>query len=193
MPSEWVGVVGTAIGAGIGGVVTVASLIVKGRQDGAAEKLREAREDKRREEDRRWEIRRTAVDERREVYRDLLDTAEEFITSTIDFVERSDRPPQKVEQARDRAIRAFIKMKEAATTVNLVAPDPEVPGVVWRIIRTAAPLGLSGEWPDVWLDHRTSFPSTEFMRLQTELAMACRRDLAYEVPPSQVNGPEARD
>jgi hypothetical protein len=85
MPSEWVGVAGTAIGAGIGGVVTVAALIIKGRQDADAEKRRNEWEDRRRRQVQALAIRQLDHSERRDLYRRLRNAGQSAYMAVVIF------------------------------------------------------------------------------------------------------------
>jgi hypothetical protein len=89
---EWIGVAGTALGAGIGGIVTVVSLIVKGRQDASADMRRLAheeratlvtveREDAQRLMERQWDVKRQDVELRRNLYAQLWEVAESILIS----------------------------------------------------------------------------------------------------------------
>src|SRR5262245_54748587 len=72
MASEWVGVIGTAIGAGIGGVVTVANQIIRGRQELANERERRQFDSWVKAQDHKWEARRHNFVERQALYEDIL-------------------------------------------------------------------------------------------------------------------------
>lgn len=78
MDGAWVGVIGTGIGAALGGVVTLLSMMIKGQQDERSRQQRDAREDQRRTDDREWAAQRDNVEARRVHYSDLLQRARDL-------------------------------------------------------------------------------------------------------------------
>jgi hypothetical protein len=111
-----VGVVGTAVGAGIAGVVAAVSLIVTGRRD-----------DRRRAEDRISEIKRDTHDQRREIYRGLLATARELVATTECYrTQATDRPDQDKQDASAEMTALARKLNEAVDDMTLLAHDPQI-------------------------------------------------------------------
>jgi hypothetical protein len=103
MAAEWTAVVSTALGAGIGGIVTIASLVVRGRQEAVREERRLAHErdeaqarldveDQRRGRDRAWDITMEGISARRDTYIRLLRSITSFddLLATIALAEPPD-------------------------------------------------------------------------------------------------------
>ncbi|MGW4791636.1 hypothetical protein ACWEPC_04350 [Nonomuraea sp. NPDC004297] len=72
MTPQWIGVVGTALGAAIGSLVAIASVFLRARQEAAAEAREHEREQVRRARDREWDITVQGLDARRQTYATLL-------------------------------------------------------------------------------------------------------------------------
>jgi hypothetical protein len=129
--SEWTAVVGTAIGAGIGGAVTVVSLSIKGKQDTDARKEAAAQAQRHREEDRAWQVKVQNVDERRGLYARLLRTASDLLDALKPLAR--DLPGwgpearrRRVEGSLDRAKELDTRYRELVAETNVVAVDAAV-------------------------------------------------------------------
>jgi hypothetical protein len=177
MASEWVGVAGTAIGAGIGGVVTVASLIVKGRQDETAEIRRHEREDQQRADDRSWSLRQQQRDDRRALYAELVRIARELIRITREFPE--DRIAE-VGQLIDQ-------FEETEATVSLMAVDDSVITASYDVFEAASDVRATRRHHaevasgSGWMDNSRWAETAQALWDATEnLIAACRRDLGFE-------------
>ncbi|MET9249652.1 hypothetical protein [Nonomuraea sp. NPDC003709] len=72
MTPQWIGVIGTALGAAIGSLVAIASVFLRARQEAAAEAREHKREQARRARDREWDITVQGLDARRQTYATLL-------------------------------------------------------------------------------------------------------------------------
>jgi hypothetical protein len=189
--SEWIAVVGTAIGAGIGGAVTVASLSIKGKQDADARKDAAAEEQKHRMEDRAWQIKVQNVDERRKLYAKLLRTASDLIDA-LGFTKAArgmwdEGQRRRSQESVDRAKELHAQYRELAAETNVVAVDPAVIDLVERIHNLVKDMLtiVSAVGPDP--DQHGAVHTTLWMELLPELREACRRDLGYDVPASADN------
>jgi hypothetical protein len=125
MASEWVAVAGTAIGASIGGVVTVASMIVKGRQDADARQEVTAREDRLRQDDRAWTVKLHNLEQRRELYARLLRSAAE-LGPAIQALLWPNQPADKQKQAEGVAQSHFDAFGEVTAEIEVIAVDRSV-------------------------------------------------------------------
>jgi hypothetical protein len=83
MDPGWAGVIGAAIGAAIGGLVTLGSLWIKGRQDHAARVAQIERDDEIREQDRSRSVHQQNIEQRRVLYANLLSSAAD-LTLAVD-------------------------------------------------------------------------------------------------------------
>ncbi|MFI6910170.1 hypothetical protein ACIBKY_53600 [Nonomuraea sp. NPDC050394] len=72
MTPQWIGVIGTALGAAIGSLVAIGSVFFKARQEVAAEERQYRRERALRARDRTWDITVQGLDARRKTYATLL-------------------------------------------------------------------------------------------------------------------------
>jgi hypothetical protein len=164
MASAWVGVIGTAIGAGIGGVVTVVALMIKGRQEEAAEIRRNEREDQQRAEDRIWSARQQQTDKRQALYADLIRMANELVL-------RTDLIPD--EERLNEVIQLIDRYEETEANVTLVAVDGAVIRAAFEVSSAAYAVRHQGVRADkgahdAWCD---LYDATE------RLVDVCRRDL----------------
>jgi hypothetical protein len=176
MPSEWVGVVGTGIGAAIGGVVTVASLVVKGRQDEVAEKRREQREDRVRTEDREWSLRERNLEKRQDLYYELWNAALVVLESVgnarvaIRDAGDDDDSAKTREEARVKATAAIDTFNEIRRRVIVVAINRTVLEEANSFVR----------WATDHLKENTESTMMDGAQIIERMSAACRRDLGYD-------------
>lgn len=78
VPGEWIGLVGTAIGTGIGAMAAVGSLIVRARQEAFADERRHLRDLESRSRERAWEITFAGLEARRAAFISLIEAVTIF-------------------------------------------------------------------------------------------------------------------
>jgi hypothetical protein len=180
MPSEWVGVVGALGGAAIGGVVTVASLIVKGRQDETADKRRNEREDRLRSDERAWQVKQQNIEQRRELYADLLRAADrldsglDHLAWLLEDAHRADDASAWRQHLEDDESR----LGRAVALVEVQSPDDKLVKFAQEV-RWRAESGLTR----ALLDDPVTGVNEERAKLHQalmELHRGCRRDLGYD-------------
>jgi hypothetical protein len=184
--SEWVGVIGTGIGAGIGGVVTVVSLWIKGRQDAAARREQAEREDRLQSEDRAWVVKERDVEQRRATYAELLDLAR-AITNDLGALNKhgrdssgptgDPRSDDLFQQGRDLVGNNLAKFRGLLSRASLHAVDQEP-------LRRADQYFAAATELHVLLSQERQAPLDQLlalMDLKTNMEEACRRDLDLSV------------
>lgn len=181
MASEWVGVVGALGGAGIGGVVTVASLIVKARQDEAAEKRRSEREDRLRAEDRARELHIQNLEDRRSLYARLLRSADKVNLQAVLVLSRTAANDDQQERLLREALASLEVFKNDAAATEVAAVDrtvleaaTELGDQVGAIIQGIWLLGIHDQDDQVEFGERLRKINVE---LFPKLRAAIRRDL----------------
>jgi hypothetical protein len=181
--SDWVGVAGTAIGAGIGGVVTVASHIVRGRQDTGARREAAEREDRLRVEDRSWSVRQHRLDERRVAYADLLDAARRVRNNVEALAQHMASPGEwgvlMITAGREATAGSLDDFHRRLSRSVLQAVDRSVLDIADRIFAKATAIRVSLEKAD-GLD--VTGDVVALTGLTADLENACRRDLGLDAP-----------
>jgi hypothetical protein len=185
MAGEWTGVVGTAIGAGIGGVVTITSLVVRGRQEAAREERRLAHEreaerkrldveEQRRGRDRAWNITMEGIAARRETYVRLLGKVASFseLLVTTAVLEPGDHAAMQLQA--DEMVRA---MNGLVSEVDANSQHREVGIMLRRLLSRCHDLKSTSmaELPEL---------VRAIQGLIEDLTNICRWDLgSYALPP----------
>lgn len=185
MASEWVGVIGTAVGAGIAGMVGVASLVVRGRQDAEARRELAEREDRLRAEDRAWTVKERDVEQRRAIYADLLDRAR-AITNDLGAMNKhghasagpgSPESDDLFKMGRDLVQRNLDEFRALISRASLSAIDQEP-------LRRADAFFAEATGLHVLLSQHRQAPLDQLLGLidlKANLEEACRRDLDLSV------------
>jgi hypothetical protein len=173
--SEWVGVVGTAIGAGIGSVVTVVSLFVKGKQ-----------EDRARADDRVWTVRLQNVEQRRELYATLLRSATDVEDALYSLLWPFGLPEEGHQERADRARTRLGQFQEIATDIDLAAVDRSVIEAAeeFRFVADRA-IVRNPEYDDPAdamgpVDRAREQLGRLLQEVHPALRDACRRDLGFD-------------
>jgi hypothetical protein len=189
MASEWVGVVGTGIGAAIGGVVTVVSLWVKGGQDRDARREEAEREDRLRADDRAWTVTLQNVEQRREFHAELIERARALVRAGRRFVwslQAPDVPEVEVlrETRADELLACLIDYRSSAARAEVMAIDHDLLDTARRMALVAANIvalaPADGGEPAIDLLRQEA---RDLRRLSNKLTVVCRRDLG--LPNSQ--------
>jgi hypothetical protein len=182
-------VIGTAIGAAIGGVVTVASLIVKGRQDAAAEQRRNDREDHQRREDHALAVRERDHDKRQSLYRQINVEANQarlaaIIASLTARIDTSDEEEIERALASDRVGQFWTRFSSDG---DMIAYSEEVIEAATEVVQA-----LNGALNTIRSEPHakgsiTNEPHDSALnasnRAMGQLRDACRRDLGYDTAP----------
>jgi hypothetical protein len=187
--SDWVGVIGTGIGAGIGGLVTVASLIVKGRQEAAADRRRGERDDRKRREDQDWSIRTDGRSERRDLYALVLEAASSAASQRrsillIEDIAASRGEASSTDQVVDQVLEGFQRV----STYNERVAGLEVVAVEARLLEHARQVGehnsrfFHAVLEEVSLEELHQQDGKLSVELEPSLRDSCRRDLNLDVP-----------
>ncbi|MGI5154121.1 hypothetical protein [Microbispora sp. CA-102843] len=174
-----IGVIGTAIGAAVGSGFAVVSLILKARQDTAAELRQHQREEARRSRDRTWEITLQNLDARRETYAGVLRHAvayDKWLASVVEL------PREPVPRAAGRSSRSSASkqphilpdLEDLVFQVDVHAQDPEVGEVLREFLQKAQEAQAAIEAGD---RHTAARLAAEVKMLISKLRNTCRWDL----------------
>ena len=192
MTAEWVGVIGVAIGASIGGIVTVASLVVRGRHEAAreerrfehereTERIRGEAEEMRRSRDRRWDITLHGLEQRRDTYARLLRAVAEY-DERMELLSKLalDRRTSGLAGERRETEKALQAIKDLVAEVEVMSQDSEVNGAVRQLITRGSAL-------------ERALPSASSAEIQTAIRQVravvpnlnniCRWDLGLNAQP----------
>ncbi|MCF6468911.1 hypothetical protein FAF44_11010 [Nonomuraea sp. MG754425] len=152
MTPQWIGVVGTALGAAIGSLVAIASVFLRARQEAAAEAREHEREQVRRARDREWDITVQGLDARRQTYATLLRRAAaysrhlEAITEQASAAVGDKRVPHPL---RGELHTSRAELEDLVFEVDVHAQHPLVGDVLRQLLQEgeAAQDALeAGEW-----------------------------------------------
>lgn len=127
--SEWVGVVGTVIGAGIAGAVTVANLMFNAK----AEQRRIEHDDRLREQERAWTLRQQNLEARKALFVKLLEAAisyRELMRRLYDLLDFFDVPTFPTSEpstpSGEELSRGFDQLTELQATITSLYPEVNV-------------------------------------------------------------------
>jgi len=189
MPSEWVGVVGALGGAAIGGVVTVASLVVKGRQDQAAEERRNEREDRHRAEDKAAAELQESRDKRQELYVNLLKSSNAIRSSVTgilfaqvtleDEVQDADISLQQLADRRAALLARLETHRDLTVQATVISIGGQVANVAREIYEDALTI-YSGSDRGGWASAGLQDVVNSVNQLTRRLPDEVRRDLGYD-------------
>jgi len=191
--SEWVGVVGTGIGAGIGGVVTVVSLWIKGRQDTTARREAAERDDRLRADDRKWQLIQQHADKRREVYGELLGTVNNVVNGLAEVYTSALEDAEPPEDNWDTYVRSMApelvaaeleKFRAAAKQITLVAVDAALLRglTAFELAANAALVTANTDAGQLKRD------AERLVKLRVQLQKRCRLDLGFDTDGTGADG-----
>jgi hypothetical protein len=182
MSGEWMAVVGTAIGATVGGVVTVASLIVKGKQDAEGERRRIESERDLRREDRDWSIRMDSRSSRQERYGTVLEAASGVASQRQRILVIDDLPNADAGRVVNIVIEGFElleKYDRAISGLEVVAIDREF------LLNARALSERSNRFLHAVLEdmpnEELEVMERDLLQLHLALRDGCRRDLGLDI------------
>ncbi|WP_431914162.1 hypothetical protein [Nonomuraea jabiensis] len=182
MTPQWIGVIGTALGAAIGSLVAIASVFLRARQEAAAEAREHKRDQARRARDREWDITVQGLDARRQTYATLLRRVAAYgrrLEAITDQAPTSVDDKQVPHPLREELDTVKAELEELVFEVDVHAQHSFVGDVLRQLLKegTAAQDALeAGDWDEA--RELTSLVGP----LMGELRNVCRWDLGLYGP-----------
>ncbi|WP_143043838.1 hypothetical protein [Nonomuraea jiangxiensis] len=135
---QWIGVIGTALGAAIGSLVAIGSVFLRARQEAAAEARQHKREQARRARDRQWDITVQGLDARRQNYATLLRRAAAYGRQLEVIVDQAPTPADAKQPPRflgEELNTARAELEDLVFEVDVHAQHPLVGDGLRQLLR----------------------------------------------------------
>lgn len=187
MAGEWIGLIGTAIGTGIGATAAVGSLVIRARQEASAEERRHQRDQKIRGRERAWEITLAGLEARRAVYISLIEVVTAYKENIMHFAEA----PPTTEHLREELVALcsdyLNRLSVMAPSIEMHAQNEAV-GILLRALVSNGQALLAALNDDYLPEHldRINLSAADAERLRN----ACRWDLGLNGTDPKLSGPE---
>ncbi|MEW9549701.1 hypothetical protein [Nonomuraea sp. NPDC050783] len=180
MTPQWIGVIGTALGAAIGSLVAIGSVFFKARQEVAAEERQYKRERALRARDRTWGITVQGLEARRQTYATLLRRTGAYgrrlEAITTQAPTAADEVPRSLKEDLDTA---RAELEDLVFEVDVHAQHPLVGDGLRQLLQEGQAVQDALEAGD-WDKARESMSLVG--PLTTKLRDRCRWDLGLYAP-----------
>ncbi|GAA2729847.1 hypothetical protein [Actinocorallia aurantiaca] len=171
---EWIGLVGTVIGAGVGAASVVGSMVIRARQEASAEERQHQRDQKSKGRERQWEITLAGLDARRAAYVSLMEIITEYEQKIGLFVERTGMTETPSDSERTALLSDLDRLSAMVPSIEMHAQSEAVSFLLRSLVlQGRSLLATLNEDPSGEHFNQIELSKVDVQRLRN----ACRWDL----------------